>query len=58
MLRRIERVVSDLRGHAALARELSLGLVQAVSVLALGRAELEDAVGRHERSSQSELPGF
>jgi hypothetical protein len=40
------------------ARELSLGLYQAVSVLTRGRAELDAALGRHDEQVQRELPGF
>jgi len=58
MLRRIERVVLDIKTHAMVARELSLGLYQAVTVLTRGRAQLDDELGRHDAQVQRELPGF
>jgi hypothetical protein len=58
MLRRIERVVLDVKTHTALARELSLGLYEAFSVIARGRSEVHDALSAHHARIQSELPGF
>jgi hypothetical protein len=58
MLRRIERVVLDVRTHTALARELSVGLYEAIHVLARGRTALHDELDRHEARIQRELPGF
>ena len=58
MLRRIERVVLDVKTHTALARELSVGLYEAIHALARGRAGLNDELDRHHARIQSELPGF
>lgn len=58
MLRSINRVVVDLRAHAAVARQLSVGVYEAVAVLARGYAEIEAAFRRHDARVQTELPGF
>jgi hypothetical protein len=58
MLRRIERVVRDLREHAVAARELSVGALEAFATLTRGRSELEATFARHDANVRRELPGF
>jgi hypothetical protein len=59
MLRRLERVVLDVKTHTALARELSLGLYEAFSALARGRSQtMQDALSAHDARIRTELPGF
>ncbi len=58
MLRRLERVVQDLKLHAAAAREISVGALEAFAVLAGGRSELEVTFARHDARIRRELPGF
>ena len=57
MFRRIGRVVTDVRAHAAFAVEVSLGVYEALTALARGRAQIDAALNEHARL-RSELPGF
>lgn len=49
MRRRIERIVLNARTHAAVARELGLGLYQAVAIIARRRPELLETFARYEQ---------
>lgn len=57
MLRRIEGVVGDLTHGAAVAKEVSLGLYQAIAFLVRGESELERTFARHDAAIQKELVG-
>ena len=52
------RLVSDFTTSAALAKELSLGLYEALAFLTLGRHEIEAMFAQHDARIRSELPGF
>lgn len=54
----LRRLVSDLTAHASLAKELSLGIYEALSTLTRRRSVLEATYARHDAYIQSELPGF
>jgi len=51
-------MVFDLTTHAAAARELSLGFIDALAFLTRGRSEIEEVLNRHHAFVESELPGF
>ena len=57
MFRRIGRVVTDVRAHAAFAVEVSIGVYEALTALARGRAQIDATLNEHARL-RSELPGF
>ena len=52
------RIFSDVATSAAIAKELSLGLYEALAFLAAGRSELESAFATHDARIRAELPGF
>jgi hypothetical protein len=54
----LRRIVSDLTSHASVAKELSLGLYEALSTLTRRKAVLEATYARHDAYIQSGLPGF
>ena len=54
----LRRIVSDLTAHASVAKELSLGLYEAISALTRRKAVLEATYAHHDACIQSELPGF
>jgi hypothetical protein len=58
MLRRLERVVQDLRETAVAARELSVGAIEAFAVLAAGRSNMNAVFEKHDARIRRELPGF
>jgi hypothetical protein len=55
MLRRIEGVVSDLSVHAATAREVSLGIYQALAYFVRRDGELERTFARYDAAICREL---
>jgi hypothetical protein len=58
MIRRIARAVSQVMEHAAVARELSAGLYEAVASVVRVQSELDAILAEHDRQVQRELPGF
>jgi hypothetical protein len=58
MIRRIARAMSQVIGHAAVARELSAGLYEAVASVMRVQSEFEAIFAEHDRQVQRELPGF
>ncbi len=58
MFRRIARVVSSVKDHAFVARELSAGLYEAVASVVRIQSDLEIVLTAHEQQIQRELPGF
>jgi hypothetical protein len=54
----LRRIVSEFATSAAVAKELSLGLYEALAFLALGRDELEATFAQHDARIRAELPGF
>lgn len=54
----IRRMVTELRVHAATARELSLGVVDVIAFLARGRSEIDEVFYAHHARVIRELPGF
>lgn len=54
----LRRIVSDLTSHASVAKEISLGLYEAISSLTRRKAVLEATYAQHDAYVQSELPGF
>jgi len=58
MFRRIARAVSQVRGHAVVARELSAGLYEAVASVVRVNSSFEAIIAEHHRQVHSALPGF
>jgi hypothetical protein len=58
MIRRIARAVSQVRGHAVVARELSAGLYEAVASVVRVHSDFEAIIAEHDRQVRSALPGF
>lgn len=60
MLTRLSRVVLDVTSHTRAARELSLGLYEALNVLTRRGSPLgfESTLRQHDAAIRSELPGF
>jgi hypothetical protein len=58
MLRRIARVVNNVKDGAYVAREISAGLYEAVASVLRVQSDLEAIVGEHEAQIQAQLPGF
>jgi hypothetical protein len=54
----LRRIVSDFTTSAAIAKELSLGIYEALAFWTLGRAELEATFAQHDARIRAELPGF
>lgn len=54
----IRRMVTELRTHAATARELSLGVVDVIAFLARGRSEIDHVFYSHHAAVVRDLPGF
>ena len=54
----LRRIVSEVASSAAIAKELSLGLYEALAFFALGRDELEATFAQHDARIRAELPGF
>lgn len=52
------RIVSEFATSAAIAKELSLGLYEALAYLTVSRSELEATFERHDARIRAELPGF
>jgi hypothetical protein len=52
------RIVSEFATSAAIAKELSLGIYEALALLTSGGGELEAAFARHDERIRAELPGF
>lgn len=52
------RIVSDFATSAAIAKELSLGLYEALAFLTVSRSELEVLFAKHDARIRAELPGF
>ena len=58
MLRRIARTMSQLKGHAAVAREVSAGLLEAVASVVRVHADFDAIMAEHERQVRGALPGI
>lgn len=54
----IRRMVTDLRVHAAAARQLSLGFIDVLAFLSRGRSEIDEVFYTHHSAVVRELPGF
>jgi len=57
MLRRIARTMSQLRGHAEVAREVSAGLLAAMASVVRVHADFDAIMAEHERQVRGSLPG-
>jgi hypothetical protein len=52
------RIASEFATSAAIAKELSIGLYEALAFLTISRSELEAAFAKHDARIRAELPGF
>lgn len=58
MLRRIARTMSQLKGHAAVAREVSTGLLEAVASVVRVHADFDAIMAEHERQVRGSMPAI
>jgi len=58
MFQRFARAMSQVKGHAALARELSAGLLEAVASVVRIHPDYDAVLAAHDRDVASQLPGF
>jgi len=58
MIRRLERAIRGIKDHAAAARELSVGALEALTVLTRGPDTLSLTFARTDAEIRRSLPGF